>query len=276
MGQFVAKDLTKNVQILMKRKSPQFMLSRIAAKPEFMAFLSGEQLIRAYTPDKEMFQAVLHMEETPQQRFWLEPRGMLPAKIDNGTILLLVFPMGNTNTIVQCIIKSLSLVIIDIIPVDPRRNERRRTLLPTIFCPADAAHLEEITSEKLIVRRSLEFQNPKIPTTVHACRDFLIETDVNGETAFDPEPRLTEKNRPINAIMADISSGGCCLMLPKATPLQPIENSMFGLVHFDIPTTAGKRTAHLFVLVRGMRHSASSHILHAMFLEPLPAEFLEI
>lgn len=275
MVNYQAKDLTKNVQILLKKNSHQFMLSRILDKPEFLKFLSGETPIRVFTPDKNMFSALLRMNQGSPPTFYLEPRSNVPSELAPGLVLLLVFPSATSNFIAQCVITDATPLVINVKSLDPRVNERRKTLLPTTLVPVPYGAYRAIADEALVIRRAIDYKNASSRSETTACRDVFVEVRNTGEHLLDPVTFLDNQTPTVPAIMADISNGGCCLYLQKNAPLTLFEATLFTLIHFDLPTADGKRTARIFGLIRQLRKSKGVPVVHCMFLEPIPDGFLE-
>lgn len=265
------KDLTKNVQILLKRKTQQLMLARIMMRPEFLPFLGGGKYIRVFNPQKQMFKAVLRVDGGSDSSFHLEPRGVIPAGVESGTVLLLVFDNEKENFIVQCVVETFSFLSIGIRGLDPRTSARRLTLLPATFFNISEPMVNRIINEEIIVRRVVEYPDKQVSGDQQISRDVFIDA-LNDDPK---EIRLDEGGQKFSGLLTDISSGGCCIHLTAGCESWQTQVFKFGVVQFDIPIGGG-RGGVMAVLIRDFRTNKGNAILHCMFLEPLASGFLTV
>jgi hypothetical protein len=267
------KDLTKNVQILLKRKTQQFMLGRVLTRPEFLPFLSGEKTIRVFTPQKHMFKALLRVDDATSSSFHLEPRGVIPSGVDAGTVLLLAFDSDKENYIVQCVVGAFSFLTISIKSLDPRISARRLTLIPATFFNVSDEFFKKITKEEVIVRRIAQDPEAEAPVDKQLCKDLFFDALSSDGKEINIQALFNSDSNKLVGLLTDISSGGCCIQLNKKSGSWQRETFQFGIVQFEIPIGDG-RGGSIAVLIRDVRMSKGSAILHCMFLEPLPTGFL--
>jgi len=269
------KDLTKNVQILLKKKTQQFMLGRILIRPEFLPFLSGEKTIRVFTPQKLMFKALLRTDDASNSSFHLEPRGVIPSGVDAGTVLLLVFDSDKENYIVQCVVETFSFLTIGIKGLDPRTSARRLTLLPATFFNVSEEFFKKITQEDVVVRRSVQIPEGDALVDKQFCKDLFFNAPSSDGKEINIQTLFNNESNKLSGMLTDVSSGGCCIQLNKTSGSWRREMFQFGIVQFEIPIGDG-RVGAVAVLIRDFRTRQGTAILHCMFLEPLPTGFLTV
>ena len=269
------RDLSQKVQALLNKPTQQLMLSRIVNNPDFDKFLNGDTPVRVYTPRKELFQAIVRVDKSSAPKFRLEPRGIVPAEVNQGSVLLLAFPSGNTQLIAQCIVDSLSLLVIGIKPIDPRVDPRILTLLETKLVHISAEIHSKIAAGNVQIHRILELSDSKTEAECHSCQDRLIATDVTENSVHQSPEVLPLAGDFTLATMTDISPGGCRLQFRKNTPFNLTDSSQLILVEFSLPMLT-ERKASLFALIRQKRRHRESLVLHCMFLEKLPDGFLDV
>jgi hypothetical protein len=269
------KDLTKNVQILLKKKTQQFMLGRVLTRPEFLPFLSGEKTIRVFTPQKHMFKALLRVDDATSSSFHLEPRGVIPSGVDAGTVLLLVFDSDKESYIVQCVVGAFSFLTISIKGLDPRTSARRLTLLPATFFNVSDEFFKKITKEEVVIRRIAQNPEGEAPVDKQLCKDVFFDALSSDGKEINIQELFNNDSNKLVGLLTDISSGGCCIQLNKKSASWRREMFQFGIVQFEIPIGDG-RGGSIAALIRDVRMSKGSAILHCMFLEPLPTDFLTL
>jgi hypothetical protein len=269
------KDLTQKIQTLLNKSTQQLMLSKIVNNPDFDKFLNGDLPVRVYTSKKVTFPAMVRASKTSQMKFRLEPRGIVPEDVQVGSILLLVFPSGNTQLIAQCVVESLSVLVIGIKPIDPRVDPRILTLLDAKLGNVKGDVFTKISSAEILTHRSLELSDSKIEAECLSCEDLLFTKNETNEATQDASQIKQFVDDLAPAIMTDISQGGCRLQLPKNNTHSITDASKLILVEFVLPMLTNRK-ASVLALIRQKRRHRESLVLHCMFLEKLPDGFLDV
>ncbi len=75
--------------------------------------------------------------------------------------------------------------------------------------------------------------------------------------------------------MADLSEGGLCIYVKTGSPLGQIKESELILVLFEILHPSKTQGVQVLASVRKKRLGPDFLILHCMFVDPLPKDFLD-
>jgi hypothetical protein len=271
MAAYKDKDLSRNVEALIKPRAAQVMLSNIIKKTEFNAFFEGRNKVNVFFPDKISILANIKVTEDKNSQVWLEFE-TAPPNTEAGTVLLIIFPLGTANYIAQCEIMRASDNRVFIKALDPRINERIKTLIDAKIYTVSKEILNRIEDGHNKIKRTVEFKESKTMRDPYSCKDWFT-TSVNNiqdpisNDGFGPK---------IKAIVADISRDGCCICISNEFDCTQIFESNIIYLDLTFPSIKHKKSAQLFVLVRANRKLDSMMVFHCMFLEPIPAEYLII
>jgi len=157
--------------------------------------------------------------------------------------------------------------------VDPRRRARYRTRVAVSFYGAMQAAYDHLKNHTARAFRQEDSGKDKAGKSYIA--KILDKVEDYAKTTHDAVPYIGKGKVPYQAMMVDISEGGCCLYVPKDVQLDDVMATRLILVIIDVPHTSRKIEAKIFASVRSIRNVGESRVLHCMFIEPLPIGVLD-
>ena len=78
---------------------------------------------------------------------------------------------------------------------------------------------------------------------------------------------------PAQALVANVSEGGCCLYLSRDAVVDGLAETKLIFLKFELPHPTKKLDAKVFASVRSMRIHSDHLVLHCMYVEPLSQSF---
>lgn len=261
----------KSIDFILRPEKRQYMLDKFSKMPEFEMFFDGLQLVEIFTMNKTKLEGYLTRRANNPIIFTNQTPGGMPVSV--GETVLLVPQQKPHVILVQAAVSKISEDQIVLTNLDPRRRSRYRTRMVIGVYPVDPAQLELLSSHEVHAFRMTETLRPTV--TVSYIGSVLDKIE-DGTKAIVGAGTFVGKGRPPNkAIMSDLSEGGLCLFIKMDSPLAGLQESDLIFVTFDLPHPTKTQVIQVLASVRKKRNGPDFLILHCMFVEALPKDFLD-
>ena len=260
----------KNLELLLRPERLQLMLDKFCASPEYAKILNGKTVIDVYTQNKTQLEGTIALRAHGRPVFNCMTPGM--PNLEKGTIILLVPRTGPTVVVVQATVDELVETHAILGPVDPRRRSRYRTRMPASLYGINETMFEHIITYSARIFREEEIAKP-MGAPPYPSR-YLDKIEDPSKIAYDGINFVGKGRAPHQAILSDISEGGCCLFVHKDAKVEGLNTTKFIFVMIEMPHPLKVLQARVFASVRKIRAEQKHLIIHCMFIEPLPQSFL--
>lgn len=261
--------LSDSVDMILRSKNRQIMLSQIHADREFGVFLHGQEAVQVITPSRKIFLATMTPLGDAPGEYILTPVADRP-KLEQGDSLLLLFQYNGQTAISQASFKSGIGSSIRVTSVDPRENIRYRTKVRVRWDVINNESFERLSNKEItFAREECEVKVGDVET-ISLIRDHA--QDFEGREVSAPD--LLFSPSMAHGLMTDISLGGTCIMVKSNERLDAAKTNMFVMIECVIPHFERDYRFELVGVVRRVRDWGLTTALHCMFVERLRADQL--
>lgn len=265
------KTLDANLDLIFRSSNKQYMLSRLADDPKYHTFFKGNSLVQILTPSKESFLARFEAKQNYTNHFNLFAQKMPSTSFYLKDTLILIFQFGDVVSVSQATVRDIIGTRILVEAVDPRVDPRIKTRIVIEVMPITSELLNQLKEKKISIKRVTEVESTLQGEDPLCCKDLLA---LSPSDTVDPKLYLSNYVKPSQAMMADISAGGCCLYVPKDLPLQNLKDLIFIYTNINIPSLGKEVTIRIFCAIRQTRQVEKYNVLHCKFIEAIPKEML--
>jgi hypothetical protein len=260
----------KNFDLMLKPEKRQLMLEKFSASEEYAHFFDGKSIVQVYTPSKEQLEGTLTIKAHDRVVFTcLSPS--MPTIAKGG--LLLVVPQ--TNPYIVLVQASADTVVdnyVMLASVDPRRRARYRTRMVGQLFGVARPMYDHIKDHSARVFRLDEYRKNRNGESYLGRVSDRVED--YAKVVHDASAYVGKGRVPAKCLIADISEGGCCLYVAKDAAVDGLAETKLIFLTIEMPHPTKQLEAKLFASVRSMRAYGDHLILHCMYVEPLPQNFL--
>jgi hypothetical protein len=256
----------KNLELMLRPERLQLMLDKFCGLPEYASILDGKTVIDVYTQNKTQLEGTIALKAHGRPVFTCMTPGM--PNLEKGGIVLLVPRTKPTIVLVQATVDELVDTLAILAPIDPRRRARYRTRMPAQLYGANESIFEHIKTYSARVFREEEMARP-MGAPSYPSR-YLDKIEDPSKITYDGMNFVGKGRAPHQAILADISEGGCCLYVHRDAKVEGLSATKFIFVMIEMPHPTKVLQAKVFASVRKIRIEQNFQILHCMFIEPLP------
>ena len=273
MTGFNVKSLDNSLNMILKSKNRQFMLSQIRTYSQFTDYLTGQSTVQAITATRGIFTAILSPHGEDGTCFTLTPQEPRPT-IQVGEPLLLLFQSDSDAAISQATVTALMGLKVRVSSVDPRSNFRYKTRMRTRWYPLTEECWNKFNERKwTIVRQHCAPQNDsrKPPSSEYLIREFAME--IGSNTLYATTIHGDANTAPAG-LLVDLSLGGFCMMTANDELTASLKSNFFFYIEIPLPHVVHDYKIGLFAVVRQVRLCESWAVLHCMFIDRLPTDTL--
>jgi hypothetical protein len=260
----------KNFDLMLKPEKRQLMLEKFSSTEEYAHFFDGKRVVQVYTPSKEQLEGTLALKAHDRVVFTcLSPS--MPAIAKGG--LLLVVPQTSPHIIlVQATADTVFDNYVMLASVDPRRRARYRTRMVAQLYGVGYPMFDHIKDHSARVFRLDEYRKTKQGESYIGRVSDRVED--YAKVVHDAATYIGKGRVPARCLIADISEGGCCLYVAKDAAVDGLAETKLIFLSIEMPHPTKQMEAKVFASVRSMRVYGDHMILHCMYVEPLPQNFL--
>ena len=260
----------KSIDFILRPEKRQYMLDKFCIMPEFGRFFDGLQMVEIFTTGKTRLEGYLTHSTANPIIFTNQTPGEMGVSVGDTVLLI---PQQKPHVIlVQAAVSQISDEHLVLTNLDPRRRARYRTRMAIGVYPLESEQLALIKSHDVHAFRVNEVSRPSL--TVSYIGNVVDKIEDNSASVVNAAAFIGKGRPPVRAIMADLSEGGLCIYVKTESPLSKIKESELILVLFEILHPSKTQGVQVLASVRKKRMGPDFLILHCMFVDPLPKDFL--